>query len=110
MFMDHADDLDIGVLLADPGSESAVFTRWSERLGRYLQGQGPLDALRLRPNTEAPWPDSDDPMLCYLIERTAEIVEDDGIGPAIAWLASQAWFEATIAERSRLARLLIDDC
>ena len=110
---DHAedfDDIDIGVLLADPGADSEVFARWSERLGQYVQAQGSLDALRLRPDTEAPWPPRDNPMLRYLIERAAEILEHDGIAVAIAWLATQTWLEATIAERSRLARLLVDDC
>ena len=107
---DDFDDIDIGVLLADPGEDSEVFARWSARLGQYVQGQGHLDALRLRPDTEAPWPRGDNPMLRYLIERSAEIAEHDGQAVAIAWLARQSWLEATIAERSRLARLLIDDC
>jgi hypothetical protein len=104
------DDIDIGVLLADPGADSEAFARWGERLGQYVLSQGPLDALRLRPHDEAPWPHADNPMLGYLIERSAEIVERDGTEEAIAWLARQAWLEATIAERSRVARLLIDDC
>jgi hypothetical protein len=108
--LDELDDLDIGDVLADPGAESAVFARWNEQLGHYVQGQGSLDALRLRSNTEPPWPQVDNPMLCYLIERTSEIIERDGIDPAIAWLATHAWLEATIAERSRLARTLVDDC
>jgi hypothetical protein len=107
---DRVDNVDIGVLLADPGADSEVFARWSERLGQYVQGQGALDALRLRPDTDAPWPQRDNPMLCYLIERAAELVEHDGIDVAIAWLAMEAWLEATIAERSRLSRLLVDDC
>ena len=107
--LDEVDDLDIGDVLAALGTESAVFARWSEQLGQYVQGQGSLDALRLRSNTEPPWPDGDNPMLCYLIERTSEIVDRDGIDPAIAWLATHAWLEATIAERSRLARALVDD-
>jgi hypothetical protein len=49
-------------------------------------------------------------MVGYLVERSAEIVENEGTGAAISWLARQAWFEATISERSRVARLLIDDC
>jgi hypothetical protein len=103
------DDTDIGVLLADPGADSEVLARWSERLGQYVQSQGPLDALRLRPDTEAPWPQGDNPMLAYLMERSAELVEREGADVAIAWLAKHAWFEATITERSRLARLLDDD-
>ena len=108
--LNDLDDMDIGELLAEPGAHSAVFARWTERLGNYVQSQGPLDALRLRPIPEAPWPDDDNPMLCYLRERATEMLEDDGIACAIEWLANHAWFEATIAERSRLSRMLVDDC
>jgi hypothetical protein len=104
------DDIDIGVLLADPGADSEAFSRWSARLGQYVLHQGPLDALRLRSQSEAPWPNDENPMLGYLVERSAEISENEGTGAAISWLARQAWFEATISERSRVARLLIDDC
>jgi hypothetical protein len=107
---DDLEDLDIGVVLADPGTESEVSARWSEQLGHYVHGQGSLDALRLRSATEPPWPHVDNPMVRYLIERTSEFVERDGIEAALAWLATHAWFEATIAERSRLARVLVDDC
>lgn len=111
--MDHTDevaDIDIGLLLAEPDSDSPAFARWGDRLALYVRGQGTLDALRLRPETEAPWPGDDNPMLSYLTERAGEIVEHDGADAAIAWLAPQVWFEATIAERSRIERLLIDDC
>ena len=103
------DDLDIGMLLADPGSSSRAFSRWSERLAVYVRQQGSLDALRLRPISEPPWPTDDNPMLSYLVERTAEIAEDEDADVATAWLARQSWLEATIAERSRVARLLTDD-
>jgi hypothetical protein len=103
------DDLDIGMLLADPGAAGLAFTRWSEQLAVYVQHQGSLDALRLRPISEPPWPADDNPMLCYLVERTAEIAEDEDAEVATAWLARQAWLEATIAERSRVARLLSDE-
>jgi len=103
------DDLDIGTLLADPGAASRAFTRWSDQLAVYVQQQGSLDALRLRPISEPPWPQDDNPMLSYLVERTAEIAEDDDTDVAIAWIARQAWLEATIAERSRVARLLSDE-
>jgi hypothetical protein len=103
------DSLDIGMLLADPVAASRAFARWSGRLAAYVQQQGSLDALRLRPISEPPWPTDDNPMLSYLVERTAEIAEDEDAGVAAAWLARQAWLEATIAERSRVARLLCDE-
>jgi hypothetical protein len=109
MFDDPDDDLDIGVLLADPGEQSDALARWSERLAQHVQGQGSLDALRLRPESEAPWPQPENPMLCYLLERAAEIIACDGVDGAMDWLARHAWLEATIAERGRVARLLVDD-
>src|SRR3954454_19603163 len=96
-------------LLAAPARESAAFERWTDRLNEYVQRQGALDALRLRSTSEAPWPHPDNPMLCYLRERTAEIAENEDVESAIEWLANQAWCEAAIAERARLARLLVDD-
>src|SRR5437588_12120288 len=100
------DNLDIGRLLADPGATSGAFGRWSEQLAVYVQQQGSLDALRLRPISEPPWPTDNNPMLSYLVERTREIAEHEDADVATAWLARQAWLEATIAERSRVARLL----
>jgi hypothetical protein len=100
---------DIGVLLAEPGNDSDALARWQEPLAQYVRNQGQLDALRLRPSTEAPWPQLDNPMVGYLIERAEELAETDGAGAAIYWLATHSWFEATIAERSRLSRLLFDD-
>jgi hypothetical protein len=89
--------------------ESEARERWSDRLGAYVDLQGRLDALRLRPPTERPWPASDNPMLGYLVERAAEIEGESGLGCALAWLASNAWFEGALAERVRFARLLDDD-
>jgi hypothetical protein len=89
--------------------QSAARARWSDRLAAYVDLQGPLDVLRLRPPTEPPWPTSDNPMLGYLVDRSAEIAADDGLGAALAWLASNSWFEGAVAERSRFARFLGDD-
>ncbi len=103
------DDIDFAALFADPAADSDAFARWSDDLDVYVQRQGALDALRLRPRSEAPWPGDDNPMLSYLRERASEIVDDEGADKAIAWLAQEAWFEATIAERARVARVLTDD-
>ena len=91
------------------GDDSAALAKWRERLGRYVDGQGALDALRLRRPSEPPWPAPDNPMLAYLYERSREIVITDGADTALAWLASNAWFEGAIAERSRFARHLNTD-
>jgi len=87
----------------------AALARWKDRLSEYVDLQGTLDALRLRPSTEQPWPAFDNPMLGYLKERSAEIVAKDGLEAAVTWLAAKAWFEGALAERSRFIRLLDAD-
>ena len=102
------EDFDDGIehLYEDGG---AALARWKDRLSEYVDLQGTLDALRLRPSSEQPWPAFDNPMLGYLKERTGEIVDKDGLVAAITWLAANAWFEGAIAERSRFSRLLDAD-
>jgi hypothetical protein len=102
------DGVDGGIadLYAD---DSAALESWKDRLSEYVDGQGTLDALRLRPSSEPPWPAADNPMLGYLIERSIEVAQDGGIGAAVAWLAANSWFEGAIAERSRFIRLLDAD-
>jgi hypothetical protein len=105
------DDFDPGAsgiehLRAD---DSEALERWEDRLSTYVDLQGTLDALRLRPATEPPWPACDNPMLGYLVERAAEIESESGLGSALAWLASNAWFEGALTERARFARLLDAD-
>src|SRR5690349_21847869 len=110
---DHADDVDsagdddIDAEFAHLYAyDSDALTRWKDRLSGYVDLQGTLDALRLRPSTEQPWPAFDNPMLGYLKERAAEIAARDGADAAITWLAANAWFEGSLAERSRFFRLL----
>lgn len=86
-----------------------ALARWKDRLSQYVDLQGTLDALRLRPSSEQPWPAFDNPMLGYLKERTAEIVAKDGLEAAVTWLAANAWFEGALAERSRIIRVLDAD-
>jgi hypothetical protein len=99
-------DAEIALLYAD---DSEALARWKDRLSGYVDLQGTLDALRLRPSSEQPWPAFDNPMLGYLKERGAEIAGNDGLDAAIAWLAANSWFEGAIAERSRFIRLLDAD-
>jgi hypothetical protein len=103
-----ADELDdaISHLYEDGGPALA---RWKDRLSQYVDLQGTLDALRLRPSSEQPWPAFDNPMLGYLKERTTEIVAKDGLEAAITWIAANAWFEGALAERSRFIRLIDAD-
>ena len=86
-----------------------ALARWKDRLSQYVDLQGALDALRLRPSSEQPWPAFDNPMLGYLKERTAEIFAKDGLEAAVTWLAANAWFEGALAERSRFMRVLDAD-
>jgi hypothetical protein len=102
-------EIEIADLLADGDDDSAAHARWKDRLGSYVDAQGSLDALRLRSDTEPPWPAVDNPMFGYLRERGAEIAADEGLAPALVWLARNAWFEGAIAERARIARLIDED-
>ena len=99
-------DAEIAQLYSD---DSEALARWKDRLSGYVDLQGTLDALRLRPSSEQPWPAFDNPMLGYLKERGAEIAANDGLDAAITWLAANSWFEGAIAERSRFIRLLDAD-
>jgi len=101
------DELDAIAHLYEDGG--AALARWKDRLSQYVDLQGTLDALRLRPSSEQPWPAFDNPMLGYLKERSAEIVDKDGLEAAVTWLAANAWFEGALAERSRFMRVLDAD-
>jgi hypothetical protein len=105
----HDMDVEIAELLAEEGGDSVALARWKERLSDYVDRQGALDALRLRSQTEAPWPAVDNPMLGYLSERSTEIAAEAGIDAALAWLVRNAWFEGAIAERARIAGLIDQD-
>src|SRR4051812_31649017 len=96
-------EVDLTDLLADEGRDSPALAQWKDRLSRYIDGQGGLEALRLRLPSEPPWPDADNPMLAYLNERSREIATADGLDSAIAWVARHAWFEGAISERARIA-------
>jgi hypothetical protein len=96
-------------LLVGGAPDSAAVVRWRDRLSRYVERQGPLDALRLRSSSEPPWPETTNPMVGYLIDRSREIATEDGLDDALASLAANAWFEGVIAERSRIARRIDED-
>jgi hypothetical protein len=102
-------DIEIAVLLAEEGDDSEALAQWKDRLSGYVDGQGALDALRLRSPSEPPWPAAENPMLGYLSERSHEIANADGLEAAVAWLARNAWFEGAIAERARITRLIDED-
>lgn len=102
-------EADIADVLAGDEDHSVALAHWKERLSGYVDAQGTLDALRLRSSDEAPWPRSDNPMLGFLRDRSAEIAAEDGLNVALAWLARNAWFEGAIAERARITRLIDED-
>jgi hypothetical protein len=104
--MAAADDVTVEDVADLDADDSEARARWNDRLSEYVDLQGSLDVLRLRPTTEPPWPTSDNPMLGYLVDRSAEIANEEGLGAALAWLASNAWFEGALSERSRFARFV----
>ncbi|HVJ96962.1 MAG TPA: hypothetical protein VNC41_09040 [Acidimicrobiia bacterium] len=105
--LDGPDAIDLGI--DTPAADSAARVQWRNHLDQYFRNQGGVDALRLRPSDEAPWPQDDNPMYRYLVERAGELADTEDPAAAMQWLASRAWFEATLAERSRVARLLVDE-
>ena len=95
--------------LISEAEESVAVAQWTQRLSRYVEQQGPLDALRLRSSSEPPWPATDNPMVRYLIDRSREIAAESGLDEALASLAANAWFEGVVAERARITRLIDED-
>lgn len=71
--------------------------RFSDRLAVYLEGQSAVESLRDVDMPQFPWPDTYNPMLEYLVHRSAEIAESDGRPAAVIWLAAHAWFEGSLA-------------
>ena len=94
---------------AEEHAGSAAHKRWSDRLTEYVSRQGSLDAIRLRPASEPPWPADDNAMYAYLVERSNEIAMESDPETALHWLARNAWLEGSLAERSRVFRALDDD-
>ena len=100
---------EIAEYIGEDTEDSDAHARWKDELSAYVDAQGLLDALRLRSESEAPWPARDNPMLCYITERAHEIAATKGPDAAFDWLALNAWFEGAIAERSRFARAIEND-
>lgn len=91
----------------DNEEQSPALVRWAERLNAYMGGQGEMiEPLRLRNAGELPFPEFDNPMVGYLIDRALELAAEGDITRAVAWVAAHAWFEATIEERARIIRQL----
>ncbi|MDP1793973.1 MAG: hypothetical protein Q8K63_07520 [Acidimicrobiales bacterium] len=71
--------------------------RFSDRLAVYLESQRAVESLRAAHMPQFPWPDTDNPMLEYLVHRSEEMAESDGRPAAVIWLAVHAWFEGALA-------------
>jgi hypothetical protein len=91
---------------ADEHDASAARNRWADQLTQYVNKQGSLDAIRLRPASEPPWPADENPMFSYLLERGSEIATEADLETALRWIARNAWLEGCIAERNRVLRAL----
>ncbi len=83
----------------------ATIERFSDRLAVYLEGQSAVESLRDTDMPYFPWPDTDNPMLEYLVHRSEEIAESDGRPTAVIWLAAHAWFEGAVAALASAAQL-----
>ena len=61
----------------DDTSASAAFREWQPQLDAYIGGQGEIVApLRARNIPEPPYPESDNPMVGYLIARRCSRKDD----------------------------------
>jgi hypothetical protein len=86
----------------------ATLAKWAERLAPYLDERAAIEAARHREMPARPWPDRDNPMLGYLINRASEYLEVSGIDETLVWLAVHAWFEGALDERHQQLRNLTD--
>lgn len=58
-----------------------------------------VEAGRKAEMPSRPWPDQNNPMLGYLVNRAQELLDTDGPEAALVWLAVHAWFEGALGER-----------
>lgn len=94
------------MIYADDNENSPAAATWAARVTSYLTAQEGIEPLRSRVQPNAPWPESDNPMLGYLIARAIEIMEKDGPETALLWVAVHSWFESAIDTRADLIRHL----
>lgn len=84
-----------------PGDDGGLtLPVWVDRLRTYFEAQGDVEAFRSARIPEGPWPEFDNPMVGYLIDRGCELAGSEGIKTAMAWAVAHAWFEAAVHERS----------
>ena len=70
--------------------------QWSDQLALYLENQSAVESLRDSDMPQFPWPDADNSMLAYLVQRSEELADSDGRPAAVVWLAVHAWFEGAL--------------
>ena len=93
--------------MTEPSGPTADGADPGEALAEYLASQHAVQALRDRPQPEAPWPAADNAMLDYLLDEAGALVADHGVEAALLWLAVHAWREGAIDERARVVRSLL---
>ena len=76
--------------------DGVTIERWSDQLAAYIENQSTVESLRDSEMPKFPWPDADNPMLAYLVQRSEEMAESDGRPAAVVWLAVHAWFEGAL--------------
>lgn len=89
----------------DDAEDSGAFERWAQQLEAYLDGRVGVEALRSRSQPHPPWPEDDNPMVKYLIDRSSELYETGGL-QSVARLGGRARLVRTRCHRhaSRAAR------
>jgi hypothetical protein len=103
-------EADIIRLFDDPPSPPGEAMRsWADRLRPHLDERKEVEFVRHRRMPSAPWPPQGNPVLGYLIDRTKEIVDEDGLEAAIVWAVVHAWFEGAVEERFRIHSALLHD-
>lgn len=104
--MDDDDGKVIPLFPDDDGG--ATLAKWAERLAPYLDERVAIGAARHREMPARPWPDRDNPMLGYLINRAREYLDVSGIDETLVWLAVHAWFEGALDEQHQHLRNLTE--
>jgi hypothetical protein len=93
----------------DDDNQSATLEEYSDRLMTYMSLQD-TEADREATAPEPPWPDENNEMLAYLMNRAiematkaemAELPTTEWMRRVTCWLAPHAWYEGGLAERAR---------
>lgn len=83
----------------EPSLDSAAFQEMAGELWDYMNSQPCGLQAREVSLPMPPYPAQDNPMFKYLVRRALEIDHDQGVAPAIVWVAAHAWFEGGLANQ-----------